>query len=64
MSVHPLMTDEEIHFMLDAIEQVALNYNDWKKDYVYESDTNEYHHHSYKDKIGKQVNDWFELKLN
>jgi selenocysteine lyase/cysteine desulfurase len=64
MSVHPVMTDEEIHFMLDAIEQVALNYNDWKKDYVYEPDTNEYHHHSYKDKIGKQVNDWFELKLN
>ncbi|HQX74460.1 MAG TPA: aminotransferase class V-fold PLP-dependent enzyme, partial [Chitinophagaceae bacterium] len=31
MSVHPVMTDNEIQLMLDAIEQVALNYNEWKK---------------------------------
>ena len=35
MSVHPVMTDEEIRFILDAIEQVALHYNEWKQDYIY-----------------------------
>lgn len=64
MSVHPVMTDEEIYFLLDAIEQIALNYHDWKKEYVYEPDTNEYHHQAYKDRIGEQVNEWFGLKLN
>jgi selenocysteine lyase/cysteine desulfurase len=64
MSVHPVMTNEEINFIVDAIEQVALHYHEWKTDYVYETDTNEYHHHSYTDKIGERVNDWFVKKLN
>ena len=64
MSIHPVMTNDEINFIIDAIEQVALHYNEWKTDYVYETDTNEYHHHSYQDKIGEQVNDWFVKKLN
>ncbi|MEQ1796620.1 MAG: aminotransferase class V-fold PLP-dependent enzyme [Lacibacter sp.] len=64
MSIHPVMTDEEMNFIVDAIEQVALHYNEWKTDYIYVTDTNEYHHHSYKDKIGEQVNDWFAKKLN
>lgn len=64
MSVHPVMTDEEINFMLDAIEQVALHYADWKKDYVYEPDTNEYHHITFKDKINIQVSEWFNEKLS
>lgn len=63
MSIHPVMTDDEVNFILDAIEQVALHYNEWKADYVYETDTNEYHHRSYKDQVGEQVNDWFLKKL-
>lgn len=61
MSVHPVMTDEEIHFILDAIEQLALHYNEWKQEYVYEPDTNEYHHQTFKEKTVNLVNDWFHL---
>lgn len=63
MSIHPVMTNEEITFVLDAIEQVAIHYTEWKNDYIYEPDTNEYHHHSFNDKINAQVNEWFNLKL-
>jgi len=63
LSVHPVMTDEEVYFMMNAIEQVALHYHQWKVDYVYESDTNEYHHISYKDEITAKVNDWFDVKF-
>lgn len=63
MSVHPVMTNTEINFILDAIEQVALHYHEWKKEYVYEPDTNEYHHASYQDKMNLLVNSWFEKKL-
>lgn len=63
MSVHPVMTNEEVLFILDAIEQVAINYQEWKKDYVYEADTNEYHHHSFKDSTSSVVDDWFGKSL-
>lgn len=59
MSVHPVMTDEEIHYILHAIEQVALHYTDWKNEYQYEPDTNEYHHRSFKDETGEKVRKWF-----
>ncbi len=59
MSVHPVMTNEEIYLILDAIEQVALNYNEWKQDYSYEPDTNEFHHLNFKDDINEMVNSWF-----
>lgn len=63
MSVHPVMTDDEIKTILDAIEQLALNYSAWKAEYIYEPDTNEYHHHSFKDTAGELVNSWFNDKL-
>jgi selenocysteine lyase/cysteine desulfurase len=63
MSIHPVMTNEEMHFIMDAIEQVALNYHTWKIDYVYEPDTNEFHHHSENDQMHALVNDWFEKAL-
>lgn len=63
MSVHPVMTDTEMHAIIDAIEQVALHYHEWKKDYVYEPDTNEYHHQTKHDTMHDVVNDWFEKSL-
>lgn len=63
MSVHPVMTDEEVEFIINAIEQVALHYQEWKKEYVYDADTNEYHHGSYIDNTAVEVNRWFEKSL-
>ena len=63
MSLHPVMTDEEIYIMLDAIEQLALHYNEWKTDYVYEPDTNEYHHKTFQDRADELVNNWFNEEL-
>jgi selenocysteine lyase/cysteine desulfurase len=44
MSIHPTMTNEDIYFICAAIEKVALNYNDWGKDYEYHSAKNEFIH--------------------
>lgn len=63
MSIHPVMTDAEMHFIIDAIEQVAIHYHEWKKEYVYEPDTNEYHHISQHDPMHAVVNEWFEASL-
>ncbi|MGB5229392.1 MAG: aminotransferase class V-fold PLP-dependent enzyme [Eudoraea sp.] len=42
MSVHPIMTDIEIDFICEAINQVALHHNEWSKDYKYNSLKNEF----------------------
>jgi selenocysteine lyase/cysteine desulfurase len=42
LSIHPTMTDEEIDFILEAIESVAANFALWGEDYRYDPHSNEY----------------------
>src|ERR1017187_523089 len=47
LSLHPTMTDETIEYYIQAIEEMALPYKAWQRDYVYHSDINEYKHRTY-----------------
>ncbi|MCB0548431.1 MAG: aminotransferase class V-fold PLP-dependent enzyme [Phaeodactylibacter sp.] len=63
MSVHPIMTDEELDHILDAIEAVYHHHKEWAREYDYNSHTNEY---SRKDDPAFEtqlVNDWFNREL-
>ncbi len=63
MSIHPTMTDEEIYFIMDAIEMLSKNHRKWAKDYHYSNKTNEYVY-SGKDDFGpERVQSWFERPL-
>lgn len=60
MSIHPSMTDGEVGYLLDALEQLCENHYEWAKDYHYSNKTNEYVY-SGKDDFGpERVNAWFE----
>lgn len=59
LSLHPTMTDEELAFILNSIEQTVQNSEEWKKDYIYDSHTNEFHHSSFNN---KPVREWFSLE--
>lgn len=48
-SIHPTMTDEEVDYILKAIREISENHQEWGKDYVYNSHSNEFKH---KDDIG------------
>ncbi|HWI92832.1 MAG TPA: aminotransferase class V-fold PLP-dependent enzyme [Flavisolibacter sp.] len=61
MSVHPVMTNQEVEYILDGIQQVAVHYPEWKKDYHYNEQTNEYCHTAFKDDLGAVVDDWYNL---
>lgn len=63
MSIHPVMTNKEVEFILDAIEQVAKNYSEWKNDYEYDESLNEYHHKHFIDSSAKTVDSWYRKKL-
>ena len=53
------MTNEEINYIVDAIDQLVKNHQQWKKDYVFDGHSNTFthiHQHTFaKDK----VEDWF-----
>ncbi|SDZ66205.1 hypothetical protein SAMN05444397_11618 [Flavobacterium aquidurense] len=55
------MTNNELNFVCDAIEQVSLHYKKWQKDYEYNSITNEFENAEIKETIAEEVNEWFKL---
>lgn len=42
LSIHPTMTNTEIDYIMDAIEMTAAQYEEWRKDYVYDPVCHEY----------------------
>lgn len=61
LSLHPTMTDQELDFVSDALEQVSKNISTWANDYRYNKRKNEFCHHTEpEDKTGL-VKDWFVL---
>ncbi|WP_431241315.1 aminotransferase class V-fold PLP-dependent enzyme [Flavobacterium sp. P21] len=62
LSLHPIMTNEELSFICNAIQQVASNYKKWQKDYEYNPATNEFDNPRIQDTIAKEVNEWFDLE--
>lgn len=60
MSIHPTMTNEEVEFIMDGIRSTAAHFNEWKKDYEYHPDTNEYSFIGLTSNEDEKVNEWFE----
>lgn len=63
MSIHPTMTDKEVHYIMEAIKKVAENHSQWSQDYNYNKLTNEFTH---KEKKFSQYNSaraksWFKI---
>lgn len=56
VSLHSIMTNEELLFICDAIKEIALKHKEWQKDYRYNSISNEY------ESIIKEVNIEKEIK--
>ena len=63
MSIHPTMTDKEVHYIMNAIEFIAKKHDEIGKDYSYNGVSNEF---IYKEEIYAKKNkdraiSWFEL---
>jgi selenocysteine lyase/cysteine desulfurase len=59
LSVHPIMTNAEIDFMMDAIELTALHFQEWAKDYTYDPMSNEYAFKEFEVQEFGRIKDWF-----
>lgn len=51
VSLHPTMTDNEVEFIMNAIDSTASNFREWMTDYDYDVASNEY---TIKDETGKE----------
>lgn len=61
MSIHPTMTNEEIDYICDAIQQVSENFTLWGEDYKYDELKNEFIHKS-DPVVEKEITqNWFDL---
>lgn len=58
LSIHPTMTDEELNKILNAVDSIVKNHQEWGKDYSYNPKTNEFYYHNqvFDDKI---IESWF-----
>ncbi|MEO1518640.1 MAG: aminotransferase class V-fold PLP-dependent enzyme [Bacteroidota bacterium] len=63
LSIHPVMTDKEVRYILDAIHQLCLHHHEWTNEYYYNHKTNEFVHKDFNDPGPQMINQWFESKL-
>jgi selenocysteine lyase/cysteine desulfurase len=62
LSLHPTMTDEELYYIIEAIDNIQKNYDYWSKDYHYNPKTNEFKHYKAPKDYVDFVKDWFKLE--
>ncbi len=62
VSLHPTITDDELDFIIDAVDQISKNHKEWEKDYTYNNRTNEFTHLSYNSNIAQRLDGWFNMK--
>ncbi len=60
MSFHPTMTNQEIIYILDALESLAKNHETWSEDYAYDPASNEFHHKRSAAAEEKVIHGWFD----
>jgi selenocysteine lyase/cysteine desulfurase len=61
LSLHPTMTDNELIYIINALDEISCNYKKWAEDYIYNPKTNEFRHFKVSKDFSAIVEDWFIL---
>jgi len=61
LSINPIMSNQEILFIIRALKEVAAKGQIWAKDYKYNSHTNEFTHKKFKNKTEQSLINSFDL---
>jgi len=60
MSIHPTMSSAEVHFICEAIKEVAKNHKKWQNDYSFDIRNNEFTHINAPNSEKEVAQKWFE----
>ncbi|WP_228851314.1 aminotransferase class V-fold PLP-dependent enzyme [Aegicerativicinus sediminis] len=61
MSIHPTMTNEEIIYVCDSIEELAKNHENWAKEYSYDKVSNEFLCENPELDLNTKLEGWFSI---
>jgi selenocysteine lyase/cysteine desulfurase len=61
LSLHPMMKDSELRYIINAISEITAGYHVWKHEYDYDRKTNEFSHKEFKNCSRPVVENWFQL---
>ncbi len=61
ISLHPTMTNDEVHAIVSALAEIHKHHKEWEKDYTYLPKKNEYVHKSVTADNTDKVKPWFSL---
>jgi selenocysteine lyase/cysteine desulfurase len=61
VSLHPVMTNAEVYYFLNALKEIVLNHAAWGKDYIYDPQKNEFEHRFTKSDSTGWIQEWFKL---
>ncbi len=64
LSLHPVMTEEEVNYICEAIGQVAHNTEQFLKSYHYQVKTNEYYPMQQDNGLKGKLENWFNLEVD
>ncbi len=58
MSIHPTTTNEELHYVGQAIRDIAAHHKEYSVDYLYDSRSNEFYHQN-EIPVEEKIKSWF-----
>ncbi|MBM4157737.1 MAG: aminotransferase class V-fold PLP-dependent enzyme [Ignavibacteria bacterium] len=59
LSLHPIITNDELLYITEAIREITKNHKKWSEDYTYNKNTNEFRHIKESDEKDRRVLEWF-----
>jgi len=62
LSIHPTMTDDEVHFIVHALRETVNHAPEWEKDYAYSSSQNEFSNIREPLRDSEMVRRWFSVE--
>lgn len=61
ISIHPIMTNNEVYYIADSIEEIVKNIDRWEKDYEYLPESNEFRNIHIRDHEEDDIQSWFKF---
>ena len=62
LSLHPVMTNEELGFIVASIKDIVTHYEDYSRDYRYDPADNEFYPLKPDREINRELESWFQLR--
>jgi len=59
ISLHPTMTDAELEYVMQSLEEIVSSWESMSADYLYDRNTNEFYHRTFKPDIDSRISGWF-----